>query len=57
MKPRRVLRNVVDVTWRSELAYVVGLIASDGYLASATKRIGFVSKDRELVEIFKEVLT
>lgn len=50
------MRNTVDVTWRPELAYVLGLITSDGYLHSQTRRIGFVSKDRELVEIFKKTL-
>ena len=54
MESRRVLRNFVDIAWRPELAYVVGLMASDGYLRADNKEIGFTSKDRELVDLFKQ---
>lgn len=39
--------------WSSNFAYAIGLIASDGYLAKDTYRIGLVSKDSELIEHFR----
>ena len=52
MKVNRKLRNIVDITWSSKLAYTIGLIASDGCLSSSTKAISFVSKDSEMVNLF-----
>lgn len=49
-------RNIVDVTWRSDLAYVIGLIVSDGNLHRDTARIGITSKDLEIVELFGKAL-
>jgi LAGLIDADG-like domain len=42
--------------WSAELAYVVGLMASDGCLGTARGYINFTSKDRELVATVKRVL-
>lgn len=56
MAPSRTLRNVIDTCWSSNLAYALGLIASDGYLAKSTKRVQFVSKDFELVVTFLKAL-
>lgn len=53
MGSNKILRNVIDVTWRSDLAYVIGLIASDGYLVRGTNRVGITSKDIEIIDIFK----
>jgi hypothetical protein len=39
------------VTWSHETAYAVGLVATDGFL-TARSRVGFGSRDRELVEAF-----
>src|SRR5688572_7752865 len=38
--------------WSSELAYAIGLIATDGWLSSDGRHVGFVSADKELVETF-----
>ncbi len=57
MSSNRILRNMVDVTWRSDLAYIVGLIASDGHLRKDVPRIGITSKDLEIIELFKKVLS
>lgn len=51
-----VWRKNGKVCWTSELAYIIGLIASDGYLAKQTNRIGIVSKDLEIIDIFRNVL-
>ena len=52
----RELRNLIDTNWRPELAYAVGLIASDGWLSKDVAEIGIVSKDRELIETFVKCL-
>lgn len=57
MEGCRKLRNVIDTTWSSNLAYAIGLIASDGCLSSSTKRISFVSKDKELVDLYRTALS
>lgn len=46
----------VDCTWRPELAYAVGLIASDGCLSPDGRHIDFTSKDYDLVETFRDCL-
>ena len=46
----------LDTTWRAELAYAVGLIATDGCLSGDGRHIDFTSKDRELVETFRSCL-
>src|SRR3989344_540560 len=50
-KPRR-----REVVWSPELAYAVGLIASDGCLSSDGRHLFFVSKDSEQIENFKKCL-
>ena len=39
----------VDTTWSPELAYAIGLIASDGCLSSNGRHIVLVSKDKEQI--------
>ncbi|MGH2499003.1 MAG: hypothetical protein ACRDF0_02765 [Candidatus Limnocylindria bacterium] len=49
-------RRTVAPEWSAEMAYAVGLIATDGCLLRTRKQIGFVSRDRELVETFLRCL-
>lgn len=56
MGSNRILRNVINLKWRSDLAYIIGLIASDGYLHNTVKQIGITSKDIEVVQMFKTAL-
>ena len=46
----------VKIEWSPKLAYVIGLIATDGCLSIDNCHIDFTSKDLELVEIFKDHL-
>ena len=46
---RRRTSAPVDTTWTADLAYAVGLIATDGCVADGD-HVSFVSADRELVE-------
>src|SRR3989344_7610654 len=50
-KPRR-----REVVWSPELAYAVGLIASDGCLSSDGRHLFFVSKDLEQINNLKKCL-
>ena len=50
-KPRR-----KEVVWSSELAYAIGLIASDGCLSNDGRHLFFVSKDLEQIQNFKKCL-
>ena len=45
-----------EYKWNEELAYCVGLLASDGNLSKDGRHIAFVSKDKDLVEKFKNTL-
>jgi hypothetical protein len=49
-------KQTIDTTWRPELAYVVGLLASDGCLSSDGRHIDLTSKDREQVATFQQIL-
>lgn len=49
-------RPRVSTIWTPELAYCVGLIASDGCLSPDGRHISFTSKDRELIEAFRDCL-
>lgn len=40
-------------SWNRDLAYVVGLLASDGCLIGDGRHIDFTSKDRQLVEYYR----
>lgn len=42
--------------WSSELAYCVGLIASDGSLSKDGRHIDFTSKDIELINTYRSIL-
>ena len=44
------------VEWTATLAYVVGLIATDGCLISGRTQISFVSQDRSLCEVLLSIL-
>lgn len=46
----------VSSKWTGELAYAIGLITSDGSLSIDRRHINFTSKDRVLVQTFKESL-
>lgn len=45
-----------DEAWTPELAYAVGLIATDGCLSSDRKTVVQVSKDRDLIETFRRCI-
>jgi hypothetical protein len=44
------------VKWTADLAYVVGLITSDGCLSKYGRHLEFTSKDIDLILIFKNIL-
>ena len=44
------------ITWSPNLAYVAGLMASDGYMSKDHRHMVFVSKDLQLVRTFKKCL-
>ncbi len=46
----------IKIDWSPKLAYVVGLIATDGCLSIDGRHIDFTSKDLELVQTFKDYL-
>lgn len=46
----------IDTAWRPELAYVVGLIATDGCLYNDRRHINLTSKDLQLIRTFKKCL-
>ena len=48
--------KVIDTTWRPELAYVVGIFASDGNLGKDGMYLDVTSKDKEIVENVKDIL-
>ena len=53
---RRISRAIpIDTTWTPELAYAVGLIATDGCV-TPRKGVTVVSGDRQLLETFKRCL-
>ena len=45
-----------DIFWTSDLAYVVGLITTDGNLSPDGRHIDFTSNDKDLIETFKKCL-
>ncbi len=51
-KPKR----TISTKWSSELAYVVGLIATDGCLYNDGRHINFTSKDLPLIRAFMKCL-
>lgn len=46
----------IETTWSEQLAYVVGIITSDGNLSSDGRHINITSKDLEMVQNVKEIL-
>jgi len=46
----------INFTWSPKLAYVIGLIATDGNLSPDGRHINFTTKDIELAKIFKSFL-
>ena len=46
----------ISIIWTSDLAYIVGLIASDGNLSKDGRHMTFVSKDLQLIKTFKKCL-
>ena len=50
--PRRML-GLEDIVWSPDLAYAVGLLATDGNLSSDRRHMSFISKDRDLVETLR----
>jgi len=49
-------RYLIDVTWRPELAYVVGLLTADGCLYNDGHHLNLVSKDIDQLENFLSVI-
>ncbi len=45
-----------NCTWSAELAYVVGLIATDGNLSPDGRHIAFISGEMEMVRLFRKYL-
>lgn len=48
--------NKVKIEWSSKMAYVIGLLVTDGCLSIDGCHIDFTSKDLGMVEIFKKYL-
>ena len=48
--------RTLPATWSDEMAYVVGLTATDGCLYTGLRKINFKSSDRELVETYLRLL-
>jgi hypothetical protein len=46
----------VNLEWSPEFAYAIGLLVTDGSLSSTQRHITLVSKDREMLENFKNCL-
>lgn len=49
-------REAVVREWNSDLAYCVGLIATDGCLYNDGRHISFVSADIQLIKLFKNLM-
>jgi len=47
---------VEEIIWSADLAYVVGLITTDGNLSSDGRHLEFTSKDMDQLETFKRIL-
>ena len=47
-------KKIIDETWSPNLAYAVGLIATDGYLGNDGLLIDLTSKDKEQLENFSK---
>lgn len=49
-------RTTLPLAWSDEMAYIVGLTATDGCLFTGRRKINFKSGDRQLVETYLSVL-
>ena len=49
-------KGKVDRKWSANLAYIIGLIVTDGCLYNDGRHINFVSTDLQLVQLFKKLL-
>lgn len=49
-------KKIIDTTWSPGLAYVVGLLATDGNLSPDARHISFTSKDEVLALTVKRIL-
>ncbi len=49
-------KNKIKIKWSSNLAYAIGLIATDGYVSSDGRHISFTSKDIEQINNYQEAL-
>jgi hypothetical protein len=56
MKWARVTYTTLPIEWSAEMAYIVGLTATDGCLVSGRRAINFKSADRQLVETYLQLL-
>jgi LAGLIDADG DNA endonuclease family protein len=48
--------TTLPLAWSDEMAYIVGLTATDGCLFTGRRKINFKSEDRQLVETYLSVL-
>lgn len=51
-RERHSCQRVTPLGWSRETAYALGLLATDGWLSSDGRHVGFVSAEEELVETF-----
>ena len=49
-------KGKVAIVWSPQLAYVVGLIVTDGSLSKDMRHINFVSTDLQLITLYKKLL-
>ena len=56
MKWVRATHTTLPIEWSAEMAYIVGLTATDGCLTSGSRGITFKSVDRQLVETYRQLL-
>lgn len=49
-------KTKISLTWSAKLAYAVGLLASDGYVARSVSLIDLTSKDKEQLENYRQCL-
>jgi LAGLIDADG DNA endonuclease family protein len=56
MKWTNATYTTLPVEWSEKMAYVVGLVATDGCLGSRRRTITFTSADRDLVALYLETL-
>lgn len=47
----------IEITWKPDFAYAIGLITTDGNLSVDGRHINFTSKDIDLIEHFKDSLS